>query len=404
MDRNNIKTGVHIDLTTLLGAVDALKMIPETQRMPITFSHLLTLSQLFDSIVLHDKVYYEISDTPQIKPYDQVIQDSLIANILGHDILVGHQNPLVDDSFKYTGIVWAINNISKVSPESFAYSLLPRESHYRAVMHREGVPDTKNPHTKDIFETARREGDGKLAESIDSTLQYLEMNNIGRMGLHIMYRLFHFNEWLSIEKDLSYYPNYSRIPLVNDALVLRKRTRDFRYWALDEIKKKKEFLIADITDEEEIDDYVFKLSPIFIRCLKGAKHPLDLIENAMRLRDDIAVKKIRKLYKKLSKDSYHDEIELSIRQELRSALDSFNAHDVKNRSVTIALNSSISLSGFGVGISIKKTLTNNKKPSNIAFFIETLESSLFMVNALEAIEEVFGPVSLEDQRIMSARY
>ncbi len=399
-----MKTGIHIDFTTLLGAVDALELIPETQKLPITFSHLLTLSQFFDSIVLHDHVYYENSDTPQHISCDKVIEDSLITKILEPNLLIAHQNPLVDDNFKYKGIEWAINKAKKVSSDSFAYSLLPRESHYRAMMYREGIEDKTNPYTEDIFDTARKEGDGKLAKKIDNTLRYLEMNNIGRMGLIVIFRLFHLDEWLSTEKGISYYPNFSRNPLIDETLIRPPKPRDFMIWSIEEINKKREEFITNLTEKGEVEDMVFKLSPIFLRCLKDAKHPRDLIDNAMNLRNDKLAKKIRKKHQEISgSSSLGEDKTILLRQELRSALKLFDEQNIEKELGTFAANGSLGLTGLRAGVSIKKTIKGNRKLSNVAFFMETLDSSLSMVNAMEAIEKVFGHVSMDDQWIMSAK-
>jgi len=397
-----MKIGTHIDFTTLLGAVDALKLVPETRDMPITFEHLLTLSQFFDSIVLHERVFYENSTIPQHQPYDELIEDSAITRMLNPKILIAHQNPLVDDNFKVHGIEWAIGNVYKVNPESFLYSVTPRTSHYRAIKFRQGIEDLKNAYTEYVFDTAKREGDSLLAESIDKALKHLDDKRIGRMGLHVMYRLYHLEQWLSTESGISYFPNYSRNALIEEALLQRKRPRNFMRWAIVELKKKRKELITSVMDASEIDETTFELSPVFLHCLKEAKHPVDVLDNAMRLRGLKAAKRIREVHSELSNSAEVGEDKtVSLRRELKKALKDFDNEKEASNDSKITFKGAVSPAGPKAELSIQKNVKGNIPITNTTFLIEALRSSLTMVNAMEAIERVFGTVSTNDQWILS---
>lgn len=398
------KVGTHIDFTTLLGAVDALQLIPETRNLPITFSHLLSLAQFIDSIVLHHQVFFENSDLPQHEHYDAVIRESTVEQILDRDVLVPHQNPLVDDDFKYAGIQWALSSVTSVSPDAFLYSVMPRESHYRAMELRKNIQDQRNPFTEDVFDTARREGGARFARQIDDVLSELEARNIGRMGLHVMFRLYHLDEWLTGERGISYHPNFSRNPLIEQTLVRRKRPLDFMRWAVREVGAHRQRLVAELATDDEFNETMFDLSPVFLRCLTGSNQPRDVLEKAMTLRKSKEAKGLRKVYGKLSALSTPGEDRtLQLRSELGTALTEFNGLNSEKGTSSVSASAGVDATGPKVGVSVTKTMKDGGKHPNTAFFIDTLDSSRHMVDVMEAVEHVFGAVSTEDQWILSRR-
>ncbi|NTW31960.1 MAG: hypothetical protein HGB12_04940 [Bacteroidetes bacterium] len=395
-----IKSGVHIDYTTLIGAVDALKLIPETRKMPITFSHLLSLSQFIDSVVLHEQVFYETIPSLQHQPYDEVIEASKIKTLLNPGVLASHENVFMDDDFKYKSMVWAINNIKNIDSVAIEYSVFPRNTLYRSLLHGKGIEDKLNPSTLDVFDTAIKEGDKIFSDDFNKALKYIDQKKIGHMGLYVMSRLYQLNEWLAKNDGISYYPNFSRNKLIEDALLPRKRPRNYMRWAIDELNKKREEIIKEVVDKNEVDELVFQLSPIFLSCLKGAEYPCEVLEKAMQLRETLSASKIRNVHRDLSISStIGEDRTVSLRRELRSALADFE--NEKNKQFELGINADMSIIGPKIGISVKKSIKENFKKSNTTFLIESLSSSLLMVNALDAVERIFGEISLDNQWILS---
>jgi hypothetical protein len=223
------------------------------------------------------------------------------------------------------------------------------------------------------------------------------------MGLHVMFRLYFLDEWLALEEGVSYYPNFSRNVLIEQVLVRSKRPREYMRWAIKELNKKRESVIADLMEDDEVEKAIYKLSPIFISCLVGAQHPLNVIDNAMYLRDSKAAKKIRKVNRELSSSSVKGEDKtMQLRRELRNALVEFDEINTEKRKFDISGSADVSIMGPKIGISIKKTIKDKSLFSNTAFLIEILSSSISMVNTMDAVEHVFGAIELDDDWVLSA--
>lgn len=370
----------HLDVTTIFGAIDALKLLPETADLPTSLHIVTTFAQFIDAIVLQDRLLYESSPNKLHEPYAEIIDRSRLVDHIGSDILTDHTSPIHEDDVRQSAIEWAVEVATKIEKQDVEYALAPRESVYRCVEVIHGIRDRTNLYTTDLLSIAKESGTSRFHDSLDKA-----RFRIGDMGLHVLARNYMLHEWLAKTQTVSYLPHYSRVPLAKKVLPQQVLSRNFVSWSLAEVSKHRRAIIESVTDQSERGDFDFSLSPIFLACLPDARYPLDILDKALQLRESVSAKKLRKLCRGLE-DSKQVGIDatIEIRANLLNALTAFS-DDLASLPGSAKLKLSLP-----IGVKIEQTFLTGRLRPGVAFFVDVLSLSMNVVNAQAAIENLFG--------------
>lgn len=375
----NIRSA-HLDVTTVFGTIDALKLLPETADLPTSLHIVTTFAQFIDAIVLQDRLLYESSSNKLHEPYADVIDRSRLVDHIGSDILTAHASPIYGDDIRQAAVKWAVKQANRIDKPDVECALAPRESVYRCVDIIHGIRDDSNLYTAELLRIAKEGGTSDFRDRLGKA-----RIRIGDMGLHVLARTKMLHDWLAETQTISYLPHYSRVPIVWNAMRVQARPRKFVQWSLDEVSRHRRAIIESVTDQSERGEFDFSISPIFLACLQGARYPLDILEKALHLRESGSAKKVRKLCRALenSEQAGIDE-SIVIRKKLPNALATFS-DDLASLPTSAKLNFS-----WPAGFSIQGTLPARRSRSGVAFFVDVLSLSLSVVNVPEAIENIFG--------------
>lgn len=279
----------HLDFTTLYAAALALSSdARKTDGLPL--SRLLSLSQLIESIVLHDSLQYESADTPYWVPYRDALDNSIITR-LGSDFGV----PLMpatqvdsDESTILTAVGKAADAIKSMDPEPLRWAVQLRSRTFASVPN---VTDTENPVHKRYLELAHSVDDATLREDLSHSLSRLRRSGISVLGLHVLVRLIlHEAHWVAGGRA-NYYPHFSRQALLAK---LDNAAISTQNWTMTELAKARGRIVEVVTSDEPVDPLARSLSPIFIACLANAKRPEDIIDEALNLRNSATAVEYRK--------------------------------------------------------------------------------------------------------------
>lgn len=388
------KREAHIDITTLLGTIDALNLYPEVARLPKSRHHIHTLAQFVEALVLQDGLKYEFSTNPFHAPYTDLVEGSGLSAHLEPGLLVEHLSPNHSEHIKQEAVLWALEKAPFVPQKVIDFSVSPRNSIYRGIELTKGIKDNKSQYINDIFDTA------KDVMTEEQRIKLTKADKaIGRMGLHIIARLYMLNLWLA-QKNTVYVPHYSRTPLSNSTLVVESTSPSHRYiaYSIAQLKKHLPAIIEKNTMESERIDLDLAVSPIFTACLVGARYPLDIIDNALKLRSKRSAKRLRQACRNLEENAQTGvDPSSSMRKELREAIEAFasDAKDMAKKNLT-------SLSIGTSGISIRRTLSGVNRKPGVGFFIHVLNMSMQVYNMSHALSEIFESIEEDNYWILEA--
>ena len=282
----------HIDYTTLYGASRAIE--PKDLSMGLPLSRLLSLNQFIEAIVLNDCITYEIGTSPDWQLYSDLLENSqLMRNAKKFDLPLRRLNQQIDNDYKTVkkAVKWAVDVIPKVDLQSLLWALHFRLGTYEGVL--TGDENIRNPIVLRYLEIANSIQDRVFSANFNKALQILYQNGIGSVGFSIMVRIGIFKHTIISTGTTYYFPHYSRQPIFTS---LADRGYQIHTWTIEQIRNIRKTILRKNQELEKNEDNVLSqnLSPIFVACLNNAKHPEQIIENAIILRESRAAKDYRK--------------------------------------------------------------------------------------------------------------
>lgn len=398
--QKNIK-GTHLDTTTLISLVDILGLVEKTKNYQPTFELIMTLSQFIEAIVIQDSLYFGESYRSSWNPYGELIEESKIVKRIGKKILKRHQVSFDSVDLELDAIRWATTQIKKMPLHTLRLTVNARSSCYRAIKETKGIEDNKNPVQEMYFSLPQKEGDDQLVDAVKESSHILEFNQISGLGFHVLVRIYLLVKAISYFDGLSYYPHFTRVPLIQSTLIEKSNDNCFRKWSINQIRQRRTELIKKYCTPDEYADLAFELSPIFLACLINAKNPLEILDNALKLRSNIYAKQFRKSCRK-----YEKEIKKGItpivefRSELINSISDLDAVIKSNISESSKFTGSISFLGPKAEYSIERSISDESKNPITIFLSNIMRSTLSIVSAEELLSNIFGKLPRIDSWLL----
>lgn len=393
----------HLDLTTLYGAALVLDE-SYIKEKGLSIIGLLNLSQFIEAIVLNDKIQYERGQSTIWNPYIEAIDKSIL-----HDFENDKEFPLIpfesniDDGEEaiVNAVKWSVKQVNNINPDLFKWVVECRKETYNEI---ETVKDKNNNFTRYYLDIARNY-DKSLKNEIELTLRIFKKKKIDIRALHTLIRLKLLSAFFSEIDKTNYLPHYSRQPLI-----IEKEPIDIKNWSVRKLIEKRNKDFKDINSYNDLGNI---LSPIFIACLNNIKRPKDIIENALLLRSNKHTRKFQKESIKLM-ESIDKNVENRIEYNLYKMQMNENINNLNDFLLTKlkkehlkGFNFSISIKGltFGWNYGLKKVKSQSfSTDSGFLFLSNIYKQSLGIINATDAIEEVFNTKIDYDRTIFSCIY
>ncbi len=370
----------YVDVTTLLGAINGLGLLRPTDDGPTSLHVIASLSQFVEILVLHDRLVYESSRNRLHQPYEKAILDSRLADHLGGRILSPFASAICGAEAKQAALEWAVAVSDRISQSEFEFAVAPRDSIYGCIERANGIADRANPYTSELFESAIDCG----SELFRKRLTQAE-GKLGRLSLHVLARVHMLHKWLTSESGISYVPHYSRVPLIKNALSAGTQSARFTRWALDEVEKHRRRVVDRVTDESERGPWDLELSPIFLACLPGARYPLEILDNALRLRSSTSASQLRRLCARLQANAQAGiDPTVATRADLVAALAALD-DEARRQSGGVQFKLEVP-----PRISISRTWTRDRSRPGVSLFVDVFSLSLSIVHTRNALAAVFG--------------
>jgi hypothetical protein len=394
----------HLDFTTLYASALALSS-DDRKRDGLPLSRLLALSQLIESIVLHESLQYELGDTSDWTLYREKLENSIIPRLapeFGVPLLPTAQVD-AEESLLLIAIKRAARVLKEIPSEALNWSVQLRSGTYAAV--RE-VRDINNPFTKRYLELARSDADAEFQENLRSGIAFLEEAQIGILGFHVLVRLLLHEAYWVASGRANYYPHFSRQPLF---AVLGNAGLSVERWTMTELEIARHKITERVSSTEKPIDLLDRsLSPIFLACLARASNPEDIIDEANRLRNSDAAFEYRKERDEMLSMMGAGDMESLMHYKTRISLRLADLRDVlfeRGSDQVYERHSLFRLPGmfFGWTFAMKKTQRVPRFAGDRAaiFIGDIILQSLGVIQASEKIREVFGTSVVYDTRVLS---
>jgi hypothetical protein len=273
---------LHLDYTTVYAAGLALDR-REREARGLPFSRLLALSQLVESIVLHESLQYECGITPDWAPYVEALNASPIGTLAsewGVPLLPSPGQVDVDEAAVLAAFKKALLALDYVPLDGLQWAVQMRSGTYGAVPRVDD--NASNPMTTRYMSIVRAEDDRDFAAALDRAFARLSDNDIGPMGLHLLARIaLHQAFWVEPGRA-HYYPHFSRQPLM---FSFDKCATELEEWMIERTSKRRTQILDEVLEGTPSDLLARSLSPIFLACLAKAQSPEGMIEQANELRN-----------------------------------------------------------------------------------------------------------------------
>jgi len=308
-----------LDFTTILGAIN---VIDNDTKFQIEFGDIINLSQLVESIVLHHMVTFELGTDSHWAPFRNLFYNSQIGKLINEhcnkneNIFSIHEQQIdQDEQIVAKAIQWIIDNYEKIDKRALQFSIGVRPGLYGVV---KKIEDKNNPTVERYFKIAR---DISLQhnQKINDVLLDLNSRGIGKLGIHVLVRTCLLAKEFKNNSGIIYSPHFSRQKLAYNLLNenLLKGINDFH---LNEITYN---LIQEYQPNN--GEKNLKLSPILIACLVGAKNPIDIINNAIKIRNLKSTRNYRNFCNDLyesgpAKFSIYKKHNISLNQQINEIL------------------------------------------------------------------------------------
>lgn len=381
----------HLDFTTLFGAALSFEK-KELNKKGLLLSRLLNLSQFIESLIVFDKLQYEVGESEEWAPYINDLKKTEFYNeihklkypIKKYKTDFDHDEKIITQS-----VTWAINNIEKVSTINLKNAIKYRTKTYSAI---ENVDDYNNPFYDHYINTALANSDVVLCEKYDIVKNYLKINSITQLGLHVLIRIKLLYDCFVEKQTANYYPHFSRNPLLIDTNLsnIEIEKQNLILWTSQRLKNARKSLYEQIWKTE--DEFTNYFSPFFIACLYNAKKPLDILTNALELRRKGKHFRGKINYLLKSQNPTIDDVDFSLMfiQEL-DLLERSIATNIDLKHVS-KINFESNIPGPIFKVSISKSREDNRiqKHKSILFIHNILRQALAVISLNKKIEDVFG--------------
>lgn len=259
---------VHIEFTTLYGAALGLEA-SVIRREGLPLSRLLSLSQFVESLVVHERLQFELAETPEWRPYRDSLKQTMLYDLVKDRTLPLSPTPSLADASPEAVIQaasWAIELVPKLPLQALEWAIRFRPGTYDTVSIVKD--DRKNPVTERYFHLIRQSGDADLVSRFNTGVRYLGANEVDPLALFVLMRLSLLEGTLLAATDANYEPHYSRQPLL---VASNDRSTQVQSWTMEQLAEKR----GELLEQNEpgrakhlLDSY---LSPVFLSlCFFGA--------------------------------------------------------------------------------------------------------------------------------------
>ena len=390
----NFTGKTHLDFTTLYGAASLFQT--GKLAMPLTLSRLLCLSQFIESIVLHDKITYEIAHSKEWEKYTEVLLKSpLVKNVKKHGLPLYSIGQLdSDESILTEAIINVVDYMDNIPLLPLFWALHFRQGTYSSIS---GIKDRTNPVVKKYIKVAQSIDSPTFKSKFQKGIKRFIQNDVGGVGFGTLVRIELLQNGLISKGIANYYPHYARQTVIAN---FDSKEKSVIHWSLNNLKELRNKAMESINKPEDI--MAKSLSPIFMACLDGAKRPEDIIENALVIRNSKEAKEYRGEIKKVLNSSF-DEIEYRINLDKILNLD--HLLNAKKDKIEYFRQWGISMKTIPLGYmwAGKRTLPRKDRVGDrtALFFSDILRQSLAFMDSSQKISEIFNTELYFDTSIIS---
>jgi hypothetical protein len=389
----DLTTPVHIDFTTLYGAALCIeRSVIESEGVPV--SRLLSLSQLVEAIVLHDRLEFELGNTADWGPYREALEKKTLYRLISaggfplrpSEVQVdGSENEIVEAAR------WVVEYGREVELRRLKWATRFRSGTYDAFSH---ASDQKNPVVRHYLDVVDSVGEAQLSGDLEELIRYLQINDVGLLGVHVLMR------WRLIQQALidthlsNYSPHFSRQPLVAalDPLMQVKE------WTMEQLALKRVEILRGVEPTGYEDPLAVAISPILQACLRDAKTPLDILENALAIRTAPSAYYYRAECRELLERSSLENESVILKYKIRVAdrlrdLSRLLFEKGSGREVVRQLSfDSTKVIPVGYNVAMRWTTRKNEVAGDRAmtFLRDIFDDSLDFLNMAGRIQEIFG--------------
>lgn len=396
------KLTTNIDFTTLFGSSVGFQS-DIIAKNGLSLSRLLNISHLVESIVLNSIIQFEFGNTPIWEPYRESLEKTSLYQLLSKErkMLSIIEEPIDNDDCLIGDLLKTIsNNIYQEDLHSLKWAVSFRGGIFNELREFPKLKtfddDTNNSFVdrylkiiKDTFSEIER-------QDFIKAVKYLEINQIGIIGIHVLLRIALWEQKISENENSIYSPHFSRQPLIYSS----NNPTNFKTlheWNMDKLRECSKSLRTNALNikEDELIDY---LSPVFIACLDNAKKPMEIIENALNIRNSKYAKDYRMECESLIVDEINER-NINVNQYKINMLDKMrNLNDFlysKGKTKTVMTNISLTIPKnlpFGWQRTIRKTkkIDNLKGKKSSYLLSDILQQSISIYQVGKKINRIFG--------------
>jgi hypothetical protein len=389
----NLTTPVHIDFTTLYGAALCLETpVAKSEGLPL--SRLLSLSQLVEAVVLHDQLEFELGSTTDWAPYREALERTALYKLVSQKMLPLCPSEVqidASDTAVLEAARWVADHASKIELRPLEWATRFRSGTYDVFG---SISDRENPLIRRYLNIVDASGDPRLNADLNAGIQHLKSNDIGLLGVHLLFRLRLIQQAIVDTHLANYSPHFSRHPLVS---AVNDRLFTVKEWTMKQLASKRVEILRDNEPQEGKDSLAVVVSPILLACLARASFPLDILDIALDIRESPAAKNYRCECRNLL-EQHHLEGEVAIQkyksrvgQQLNDLRAFLFEKGVKHDVVRQLSFDTSRLIPLGYNVAFRSTVPRGRVPgdSAIIFLRDIFSDSLGFLRTQDRIRDLF---------------
>lgn len=385
---------VHIDYTTLYGAARAIEP-SEVSQGHLPFARLLALSQFVESLVIHDQLQFEVGTSPDWRPFQDALHSSRLmrlVNELGLPVFPFQEQVDAEDDAVLRAARWATQKALTVPIAPVAWAVRFRSGTFDGVSN---IVDASNPMLDRWLTIIKRCGDNELNQKTQAAMARLSDNHVGPLGFHVLMRIRLLESYLVEGNIANYLPHFSRQPLI---VATQERTAQIKRWSIDMIRSRREELLVGNEPEAEKDALSIKLSPVLLACMAKAKHPEDIIDQAIALRETKEARDYRQECRNVAATAFAgdealvQEYKLRVRKKLQALKVALSGEEVRDEYVS-QCGVRPSLLNLFIFSAVRRTI----RPAGIkvgdhtsVFLNRILNHAMGVISSQQRLSEIYG--------------
>lgn len=347
---------------------------------------------------MHEKLTYEIGESKDWEPHKGLLDSSDLMSKLTNEKWFIQLSSDIDkeESTTTSAVKWAVDQLSKVSLQALNEAVRYRAGTYAGTMREDGL----NPFYLNYAEIAQSL-DSETVSKFREGIQLLNANEIGHMGFMVLVRLGLMGESIVSPGLGNYYPHFSRQPVL---VSLDREHKPLETYSMAQVADLREQLLKNTGSV--VGPLSKALSPIFLATLNRAKKPMDIIENALSIRESKSAKKFRIEVDQIRKEA----VENPEKKELYKARIASRVGDLndflfeKGVSETYFRSWRVKASMMPLGwiAGWRKTFRKFDYPgdTSVVFLSDILSQAIGIVSAQKKIEAVFGTPAFYDAHLI----